>query len=258
MSEKTDKPRRVLVTGSTGAVGTPVCERLMARGHFVRGFARRPTEGVSDYVQGDLNDRDKVREAVEGMDAIVHLGAHPDVGDFIDDLLQPNIVGLYYICDAAREFDVPRLVLGSSLRAVSGRREGPLPVPADAYPVPQDFYALTKAFMETTGDMYARRHNVSVINARIGWLPRHREGAEGLVRSERGPDVFLSHDDAGRFFERSVESDRPARGECVTLFVTSRPRTTMWLDLGPSREVIGYEPVDSWPQGLPFDVSGLG
>lgn len=97
MIEKTDTPKRVLVTGSTGSVGTPVCERLMARGHFVRGFARRPTDGVSDYVQGDLNDWDKVREAVDGMEAIVHLGAHPDVGDFVDDLLQPNIVGLYYI-----------------------------------------------------------------------------------------------------------------------------------------------------------------
>lgn len=152
---------------------------------------------------------------------------------------------------------MPRLVLGSSLRAVSGLRGGPLPVPAAAHPAPQDDYALTKAFMEATGDMFARKYDLSVINARIGWLPRHREGAEGLAKAERGPDYFLSHDDAGRFFERSVEADRPARGECVTLFVTSRPKTTERLELAPSKEIIGYEPVDTWPEGLPFDVSGL-
>lgn len=258
MTETTTHPKRVLVTGSTGAVGKPVCERLMVRGHFVRGFARRATEGVSEYVQGDLNDGPKVREAVEGMDAIVHLGAHPDEGDFIDDLLQPNVVGLYYICDAARDLGVPRLVLGSSLRSVSGRREHELPIPADAFPMPRDHYALTKAWMEITGEMYARMYDLSVVNARIGWLPRHREGAERLVQSEIGPDFFLSHDDAGRFFERAVEADRPARGECATLFVTSRPKNTLRLDLDASRETIGYEPVDTWPEGLPFDVSGLG
>ena len=31
----------------------------------------------------------------------------------------------------------------------------------------------------------------------------------------------------------------------------------MRLDIGPSRQIIGYEPVDTWPEGLPFDVSGL-
>ena len=253
--ETTITPKRVLVTGSTGAVGKPVCARLMARGHFVRGFARRQTEGVSESVQGNLDDRDRIREAVEGMDAIIHLGAHPDVGDFVDDLLQPNIVGLYFICDAAREFGVARLVLGSSIRSIAGLMEGPLPVRADAHPAPRDPYALTKAFMETTGDLYARVHSLSVINARIGWLPRHPEGAESLSRSERGPDYFLSHDDAGRFFERAVESERPVRGECVTLFATSKPKKITRLDLGPSREVIGYEPADTWPEGLPFKLN---
>jgi nucleoside-diphosphate-sugar epimerase len=257
MIDLTPHPKRVLVSGSTGAVGMPVCARLMERGHFVRGFARRPTEGVNECVQGDLNDRTKVREAVDGMDAIVHLGAWPDIGDFIDDILQPNVVGLYYICEAAREVDVDRLILGSSLRSVSGRRANDLPIAADAYPCPQDDYALTKAWMEIAGEMYARMYGLSVINARIGWLPRHREGAERLMSASNGPDLFLSHDDAGRFFERAVESERPARGECVTLFVTSWPKTTERLDLGPSREVIGYEPVDTWPEGLPFDVSGL-
>ena len=58
--------------------------------------------------------------------------------------------------------------------------------------------------MESAGGLYAGAHDLSVINARIGWLPRHPEGAESLARSERGADFFLSHDDAGRFFERAV------------------------------------------------------
>ncbi|MEZ4662340.1 MAG: NAD-dependent epimerase/dehydratase family protein [Caldilineaceae bacterium] len=86
MPEKATQPKRVLVTGSTGAIGAPLCQHLVSRGHYVRGFARRPTPDLADYVEGDLNDRDKVRQAVEGMDTVVHLGAYPNPADFIDVL----------------------------------------------------------------------------------------------------------------------------------------------------------------------------
>ncbi|MCB0098819.1 MAG: NAD(P)-dependent oxidoreductase, partial [Caldilineaceae bacterium] len=52
MSEKATQPKRVLVTGSTGAIGAPLCQHLLGRGHYVRGFARRPTPGRGHYVRG--------------------------------------------------------------------------------------------------------------------------------------------------------------------------------------------------------------
>src|SRR3954471_14828833 len=111
MPEQTTTPRRVLVTGSTGAIGQPLTRYLVARGHTVRGFARRPTPGLTDYVEGDLTDRDAVRRAVDGMETVVRLGAYPNPADFIDVLLGPNVVGLYYVCEAAVEFGIKRLVL---------------------------------------------------------------------------------------------------------------------------------------------------
>lgn len=256
--EQTSDRKRVLVTGATGAVGTPVCRRLMARGHFVRGFARRRTEGVSEFTQGDLANRDDVAEAARGMDTIIHLGAFPDIGDLVDDLVGPNIVGVYNVCNVARELGVSRLVLGSSVRAVSGLRDDREPIAADAQPRPRDIYALTKVWLEAAGEMFAARDALSVIVARIGWLPRHRRGAEVLAQSAHGPDYFLSHDDAARFFERCVESARPDAGECAILFATSRPKHRMRLDIEPSKAVIDYEPADTWPQGLPFQADDLG
>src|SRR3954451_16205358 len=111
MTDHAAEPRRVLVTGSTGAIGQPLCRYLLQRGHTVRGFARRPTPGLDDYVTGDLGDRDAVRRAADGMDTIVHLGAYPNPADFIDVLLQPNVVGLYHVCEAAAAAGVRRLVL---------------------------------------------------------------------------------------------------------------------------------------------------
>lgn len=254
MTEKSPDPKRVLVTGSTGAIGQPVCRKLLERGHYVRGLARRPTPGLEDYVIGDLSDRDKVRAAVEGMDTVLHLGAYPNDADFIDVLLEPNVRGLYHICDAAREFGVKRLILASTLQVVTGHGWPDRAVRVEEGPAPVNHYALTKVWAEAIGDMYARVHGLSVISARIGWLPRNPTEAERLVASRIGKDVFFSHDDAERYFERCVESPTPGPSESVILFAASRPFQQARLDLEPARQIIGYEPQDTWPEGLPFAI----
>jgi uronate dehydrogenase len=254
MNEKTTEPKRVLVTGSTGAIGQPVCDRLLARGHYVRGLARRPTPGVADYIEGDLSDRAKVRAAVEGMDTIIHLGAYPNDADFIDVLLEPNVRGLYHICDAAREFKVKRLVLASTLQVVTGHRRQRDFVRTEDGPAPVNHYALTKAWAELMGEMYAHVHGMSVLSIRIGWLPRNPTEAARLAEARNGPDVFFSHNDAAQFFERCVESATPEAGQAAILFATSRPAGTERLDLEPARRLIGYEPQDVWPEGLPFEL----
>lgn len=257
MTEKASRPRNVLVTGSTGAIGQPVCQHLLQRGHPVRGFARRPTPGLEDFVVGDLADGAKVREAVRGMDTVIHLGAYPNPADFLDVLLGPNVIGLHHICEAAAEFGVQRLILASTLQVVSGHRFPDRPVQVEDGPKPVNHYALTKAWAEIAGDMYARVHDISVLSVRIGWLPRNREEAAQLLANPIGPDVFFSHEDAKRFHACCVEAEQPAPGESHILFATSRPAQRPRLDLQTAREVIGYTPQDTWPEGLPFSVEGL-
>lgn len=255
MTDRAVTPRRVLVTGSTGAIGEPLCRYLVQRGHAVRGFARRPSPGLDDYVTGDLSDREAVRRAVDGVDTVVHLGAFPNPADFIDVLLQPNVVGLYHVCEAAVEFGVERLVLASSVQVISGHRFRDRPVAVEDGPAPTNHYALTKAWAELAGDMYARVHQLSVISVRIGWLPRNPEEARRLAASATGPDIFLSHRDSDHFLARCVESPNPPRGTSVILHASSRPAGTPRMDLEPARRVIGYVPQDTWPEGLPFAVA---
>ena len=252
MSEKASEPKRVLVTGSTGAIGQPVCQWLLQRGHTVRGFARRPTPGLEDYIMGDLSDREKVRAAVEGMDTIIHLGAYPNPADFIDVLLEPNVRGLYHICDAAREFGVKRLVLSSTIQVIMGYGWPEKTIRIADGPKPTNHYALTKVWAEEMGDMYARCYGLSVISVRIGWLPRNAMEAKQLVESKFGPDVFFSHADAQRFYERCVESPTPGPSESAVVFALSKPKDIERLELEPARRILGYEPQDVWPEGLPF------
>jgi uncharacterized protein YbjT (DUF2867 family) len=67
---------RILVTGGTGALGSQVVTRLLARGHDVRVMSRRADaiapDGV-EVVQGDLRTGDGFDRAVAGVEAIAHL-----------------------------------------------------------------------------------------------------------------------------------------------------------------------------------------
>jgi nucleoside-diphosphate-sugar epimerase len=254
MTDRAASPRHVLVTGSTGAIGQPLCRHLLTRGHAVRGFAPEPTPNLESFVVGTLEDRDAVRRAAAGVDTIVHLGAYPDAADFMEKLLGPNVIGLYNICEAAVEAGVKRLILASSVQVITGHRFRDRPVTLADGPAPVNHYALTKAWLELAGDMYARVHGLSVISVRIGWYPRTTDDAQRLAASQFGRDIFFSHDDARRFFARCVEAENPAPGTSVVLQATSRPANAARMDIAPAREVIGYEPQDTFPEGLPFPV----
>lgn len=255
MTDTAAHSHRVLVTGSTGAIGAPLAAHLRARGHHVRGFARRPSPGLLDYVEGDLDDREAVFRAVEGVDTIVHLGAYPNPADFMDVLLHPNIIGLYYILESAVAHNVKRVVLASTVQVISGHNFRDRPVHVSDGPAPTNHYALSKAWAEVAGEMYARVNGLSVISARIGWFPRNTGECIRLASMVGGPDLFLSHDDANRFFERCVESEAPSAGQSVILHAQSRPVNIARMDVGQAKEVIGYEPHDTWPEGLPFPIA---
>jgi hypothetical protein len=119
-------------------------------------------------------------------------------------------------------------------------------------PMPVNHYALTKAWAELAGDMYARVHNLSVISVRIGWFPRNTGEAIRLNASPHGKDTFLSHRDSDRFLTLCVESPNPPPGTSVILHAASRPHTIPRMDLELARQIINYVPQDTWPEGLPF------
>jgi nucleoside-diphosphate-sugar epimerase len=240
---------RVLVTGSAGRIGQAVVAELTSRGHRVRGFDRVLTPGAAEAVVADLADAEAVGRAAEGVEAVVHLAATPDDDDFLTQLLPNNIVGVYHVLEAARRAGVRRVVLASSGQVVWWQRfRGPLPITADAPPTPRGWYACTKLFQEAAGCAYAEAHGLSVVAARLGWCPRDAAHVAELARTDWGPDVYLSPGDAGRFFACAVEAPLDLR--FVVVHACSRPLRQVVYDAGPARDLLGYEPRDTWPEGV--------
>jgi uncharacterized protein YbjT (DUF2867 family) len=73
-------PRRILVTGATGFVGGRLIPRLLARGHVVRAFVRRPAglrgrvwAGAVEVVVGDIGQPESLARALEGVETAYYL-----------------------------------------------------------------------------------------------------------------------------------------------------------------------------------------
>jgi uronate dehydrogenase len=244
---------RVLVTGSSGAIGQAVCQELVARGHQVRGFDRASTPGLQDLVLGDIQDRKSVLQASAGVDRILHLAAVPDDTDF--ELLQgPNVRGLFHVLDAARQHAVPRVILASSIQVIDRwwdcERDRPASVSEAS---PTNHYALTKVWAEQMGEMYARCYGLEVLAARIAFMVRH-PGEALRLRERKQFDLYLSRADVARFCALAVEVPVIAGPGAFAVAYAVGKGGERLFDMSSARDLLGFEARDGWPAGLGFEL----
>lgn len=242
--------QRVLVTGAAGVIGRAVCAELISRGHNVRGFdcvtPRAPVEGLRDMQLGDLANADAVDRAVAGMDALVHLAAYPKEADFLEVLLEPNVIGVYHVLEAARRHHVQRVIVTSSCQTIGGHDWRSRMIRVDDPFCPESHYGVTKAMAEVWARYYAEQHGMSMIVVRPGFAPRDRHEWESLEQDPAIRRYFWSRRDAGRFYARCVEVKDV---HFAVLFGTSNTDEPHAVDPEPARALLGYEPVEPWPRG---------
>jgi nucleoside-diphosphate-sugar epimerase len=73
-------PRKVLVTGASGKIGSAVVRALHAEGFEVRATDRHRFRDLPVRIEvADLRDPIACYELADGMEAVVHLGNHPNL-----------------------------------------------------------------------------------------------------------------------------------------------------------------------------------
>lgn len=107
---------KILVTGSSGRTGPSVVNSL-ARYYDIRGIDLRRAPGLScsEFHYGDVTNLLDVQRAMEGVEAVVHMGAR-SANSRMDpeNVIRTNVTGTYHILEAAREAGVTRVVYISS------------------------------------------------------------------------------------------------------------------------------------------------
>ena len=227
-------PRTVLLTGAAGGLGTLMRDLLPDYGHTLRLLDLHPIEGEPDAVVADLADKDAVRDAVRGVDAIIHLAGISLEAPF-EKILKANIEGTYNLYEAARLEGVPRIVFASSNHAVGynprPKNDDPL-IPVDAPRRPDTFYGLSKSFGEDLAQFYWDKHGLESVSVRIGsCFPE--------PTSVRMLSLWMSPADGARLFHAALTAQEVGH----TVVYGSSANTRLWWDLGTAR-ALGYEPQD--------------
>ncbi len=137
-----------LVTGGNGYFGRVLVDQLAARGDDVR-VLDIDTDGLRpdvDAVTADIRDADRVREAVDGVDAVFHNVAQVPLSRDARLLRSVNVDGTQILLDACRDAGVAKVVHTSS-SAVFGVPESN-PVLATTVPRPAEAYGHAKLAAE--------------------------------------------------------------------------------------------------------------
>lgn len=133
-----------LVTGGAGFIGSHIATRLVRDGHKVRVFDNLSTgsldnlahlAGKVEVVIGDVTDRDKVNDAIDGVDVVFHQAALASVPRSIDKPMDTHaacVTGTITLLDCCRLSNVKRVVYAGSSSAygnqpVMPKHEGQVP-----------------------------------------------------------------------------------------------------------------------------------
>lgn len=168
---------KAVIFGGGGFIGSSIADRLLADGHQLRIFERPrvepyrtflPAEKV-EWLTGDLLSQHEVAEAIDGMDAVVHLVSSTLPKSSNDDPIydvQSNLVATLQMLNAMVQKKVSRIVFISSGGTVYGT---PVYLPIDEkHPTePNVSYGITKLAIEKYLLMYQRLHGMRATILRV-------------------------------------------------------------------------------------------
>ncbi len=166
-----------LVTGGSGFIGNLVARRLLERGDEVRILdiwedPSRPREIA--YTEASVTDRDRVREAMQGVDVVHHNAALVAQTAAGKKYFEVNVEGSRVVAEEAAKAGVQALIHTSST-SIFGAPDK-MPITNDTPTRPFEPYGRSKLEGEHVVDAICARHGIPLITIR----PRATLGAGRL------------------------------------------------------------------------------
>lgn len=238
------QPKRVLVTGGAGLIGSHIVDQLVQRrrekgygqivvlDNFVRGrrenLARACSAGDVTIVEGDISDRALVADVMQGVDVLFHMAAIRITQCAEDPRLALEVMvdGAFNVFEAAVRAGVRRVVAASTASVYGLADEFPTTVRHHPYNN-RTFYGAAKVFNEgmlrSFNDMYGlpyvalRYFNVYgprmdihgvYTEVLVRWMERIANGQPPLIFGDGKQTMdFIYVEDVARANILAAESD---------------------------------------------------
>jgi len=170
--------KKVLVTGSSGFMGSHVADVLEEQGYNVVLFDAISSKYKSKFQEeiiGDILKPEDIESAIEGCDAVFHFAAQADIGassDIPTKTITTNIIGTQNLLEAGRKYKVKRFMFASTIYVYSELGS---------------FYRVSKQACEKIIEEYQREFGLDYTILRYGSLYGPRANDFNAIRS------FLIH-----------------------------------------------------------------
>ena len=185
---------QITVLGGGGFIGSTIIDRLLLDGHSIRVFERpriNPYRSFAnhehvEWINGDLASVHDVREAIRGVDAVMHLVSTTLPKSSNDDPMydvQSNLLSTLQLLQVMVEEGVKKVVFISSGGTVYGNPQY-LPIDERHPTEPVVSYGITKLAIEKFLVMFQHLHGIKAVILRVTnpYGERQRvETAQGAV-----------------------------------------------------------------------------
>lgn len=167
---------KYLVTGGAGFIGSHIAERLVSLGETVRVLDNLSTGSLDnlvhlgdrvEFIQGDLQDPERVARAVDGVEVVFHQGALASVPRSIAHPLDTHhacVTGTVTLLDACRQSGVRRVVYAASSSAYGNSPI--MPKTETQLPAPLSPYAAAKLAGELYLEAFAASYSLETVRIR--------------------------------------------------------------------------------------------
>lgn len=170
--------QKILVTGGAGFIGSNLCEALLNLGNEVvclDNFATGKIENIQPLlsnpsfklIKGDIRNLEDCKQAVAGMDYVLHEAALGSVPRSINDPITSNDVnvsGFLNMLIASRDAKIKRFIYAASSSTYGDSTA--LPKMEDVIGRPLSPYAITKYVNELYADVFSRTYGIETIGLR--------------------------------------------------------------------------------------------
>lgn len=223
---------KILVTGSSGTIGSEMVEGLEKAGCDVWGLDKKQPQFThpKHFIHHDLT---KPLENLEWFDLIIHLAANARVHDLVIDptLAQDNITMVFNILEYARKTETPKFIFASSREIYGNGNEMPVKESVGSQRTSESPYASSKLAGESYCYSYAKCYGID-------------------TKIVRFSNVYGKYDFSNRFIPKTIRNLKANRD--VEIWGKDKV-----LDFTYIVDAVSgvFKLIDMWPNSIEYNIA---